>query len=62
MRTNGVLALCVLLAGVACTPRVVVEPPKEPIHVIVDVNIKHELYVKLDKEAAKVIDENDNLF
>jgi hypothetical protein len=62
MRTNGVLALCVLLAGAGCSPRVVVEPPKEPIHVIVDVNIKHELYVKLDKEAAKVIDQNENLF
>ncbi len=62
MRTNGVLALCALLVGVACSPRVVVEPPKEPIHVIVDVNIKHELYVKLDKEAARVIDENENLF
>ena len=62
MRTNGVLALCVFLAGAACTPRVVVEPPKEPIHVIVDVNIKHELYVKLEKDAEKVIAENDDLF
>ena len=56
------MALCVLIASAACSPRVTVEPPKEPIHVIVDVNIKHELYVKLDKEAARVIDENDNLF
>jgi len=62
MRTLSVLALCSLLAGAACSPKVTVEPPKEPIHVIVDVNIKHELYVKLDKEAARVIDENDNLF
>jgi len=62
MRTLAFLALCALLAGVACSPKVTVEPPKEPIHVIVDVNIKHELYVKLDKEAARVIDENDNLF
>jgi hypothetical protein len=62
MRTFPALASCALLLAAACTPKVVVEPPKEPIHVIVDVNIKHELYVKLDKEAAKVIDENDNLF
>jgi hypothetical protein len=54
--------MCALLAGAACSPKVTVEPPKEPIHVIVDVNIKHELYVKLDKEAARVIDENENLF
>ena len=51
-----------LAFALGCTPRVEVAPPKEPIHVIVDVNIKHELYVKLDKEAARVIDENDNLF
>ena len=50
------------LLALGCTPRIEVAPPKEPIHVIVDVNIKHELYVKLDKEAARVIDENDNLF
>ena len=62
MKMNAVLALWILLAGAACSPRVIVEPPKEPIHVIVDVNIKHELYVKLDKEAARVIDENENLF
>lgn len=62
MRTPAVLASCVLLAVAACQPKVTVEPPKEPIHVVVDVNIKHELYVKLDKEAARVIDENEDLF
>jgi hypothetical protein len=50
------------LAALGCTPRVEVAPPKEPIHVIVDVNIKHELYVKLDKDAEKVINQNEDLF
>jgi hypothetical protein len=51
-----------LLAAAACSPRVGVEAPKEPIHVIVDVNIKHELYVKVDKDAEQLISENDTLF
>ena len=58
----GLIAAAFLLPGVACTPKVVVEAPKEPIHVIVDVNIKHELYVKVQKDAEKVIDENPDLF
>ncbi len=50
------------LAATSCAPRVAVEAPKEPIHVVVDVNIKHELYVKLEKDAEKVIDNNPDLF
>jgi hypothetical protein len=51
-----------LAFALACTPRVEMAAPKEPIHVIVDVNIKHELYVKLDKDAEKVINQNGDLF
>lgn len=57
------IACTSLLAfALGCTPKVEVTPPKEPIHVIVDVNIKHELYVKLDKDAEKVINQNEDLF
>lgn len=56
------IVLLGLLAPLACAPRVRVEPPKEPIHVIVDVNIKHELYVKLDKDTEKLIEDNEELF
>lgn len=56
------IGLFVLALALGCTPKVEVVPPKEPIHVIVDVNIKHELYVKLEKDAAKVIDQNEDLF
>jgi hypothetical protein len=56
------LPALLLVVAVGCTPKVEVTAPKEPIHVIVDVNIKHELYVKLDKDAAKVIDQNEDLF
>lgn len=62
-RTRNLLAWgTVALLAWGCSPRVSVEAPKEPIHVIVDVNIKHELYVKLEKDAEKVIAENEDLF
>ena len=63
--TRGILGGLLLggaLAALGCSPRVAVEAPKEPIHVVVDVNIKHELHVKLEKDAAQVIKENDDLF
>ena len=62
--TPRAFLLPALALGLAwgCSPKVEVTPPKEPIHVIVDVNIKHELYVKLEKDANKVIDENEELF
>jgi len=62
-RTRNLLAWgAVAFLAWGCSPRVAVEAPKEPIHVIVDVNIKHELYVKLEKDAEKVIAENEDLF
>lgn len=60
IRQISYVSLIALALG--CTPKVEVAPPKEPIHVIVDVNIKHELYVKLDKDAEKVINQNEDLF
>ena len=54
------MTLAALLA--ACSPRVTVEAPKEPIHMIVDVNIKHELLVKIDKDVEKLIDEKEDIF
>ncbi len=58
----AIAALVLLVGGAGCSPRVVVEAPKEPIHVVIDVNIKHELYVKIEKDAAEVIDQNQDLF
>jgi hypothetical protein len=56
------VALAALGAGLACSPRVAVEPPSQPIHVVVDVNIKHELRVVLEQDAEKLITENEELF
>ncbi|MBQ0831544.1 MULTISPECIES: YnbE family lipoprotein [unclassified Marinobacter] len=53
-----------LLAGlimgsllIACTPTVQVAAPKEPITVNLNVKIKHEIYVKVDKDVDELFSE-----
>lgn len=59
LRTAGMAAI-VLLA--ACTPRIAVEAPKEPIVVNVNVKIQHEVRVKVDRELDTLFKQNPELF
>lgn len=45
------------LVGVACTPTVQMAAPKEPITINLNVKIKHEIYVKVDKEVEEMFSE-----
>jgi type IV pilus biogenesis protein CpaD/CtpE len=54
------LALALLAAG--CTPTVQVAAPSEPITINLNVKIKHEILVKVDKEIDDMLDENSDLF
>jgi len=58
----GTLLLLVLLACGACTPKVQVEAPKEPITINMNITIDHEIRVKVDKELDELMDENEELF
>ena len=53
------LVLCVFLA--ACTPTVKVATD-EPITINLNVNIKHEILVKVDKELDNLFSEDSELF
>lgn len=46
----------------ACTPTVQVAAPKEPITINLNVKIKHEIFVKVDKALDDVISEDSGLF
>ena len=59
--TMAALALGVSLAA-ACTPRVAIEAPKEPITINMNIKIEHEIRVKVDKDLDKLMDENPDLF
>ena len=56
--TIAALAFVVLLA---CTPTVKVSTD-EPITINLNVNIKHEILVKIDKDLDDLFDEDSELF
>ena len=55
------LALCALWLP-ACTPKVQVEAPKEPITINMNIKIEHEIRVKVDKELDQAFEKNDEIF
>ena len=59
MRTLTVAAILILLG--ACTPTVKVATD-EPITINLNVNIKHEILVKVDKELDDLFEEEGDLF
>ncbi len=50
----------VLLA--ACTPRIALEAPKEPITINLNVKIDHEIRLKVEKDIDQLFSEDSNLF
>ena len=55
------LTLGVSLAA-ACTPRVAIEAPKEPITINMNIKIEHEIRVKVDKDLEKAFAEKGDIF
>jgi hypothetical protein len=55
-------AALALLAGLACSPKVGVEVPKEPIVINLNVKIEHEIRVKVDKDLEQLFEEEEELF
>jgi hypothetical protein len=46
----------------ACTPRVAVEAPKEPITINMNIKIEHEIRVKVDKDLEAAFAEKGDIF
>ncbi len=62
VRPAGLLAAAALVLVSACTPRVIVETPSDPITINLNVKIDQEVRVKLDKEVEELIANNPDLF
>lgn len=60
-RLAGVVLTASLLL-LACTPKVQVELPNEPININLNVKIQHEIYIKVDKQLDELFSENSGLF
>jgi hypothetical protein len=50
-----------LLIAPGCTPKVVLEAPKEPIVINMNVKIEHEIRIRVDKDLDAMF-EDENLF
>lgn len=62
MRTNSMIAVtAVVLLGVGCTPTVKVATD-EPITINLNVNIQHEIRIKVDKELDEIFSKDSELF
>jgi len=58
---NRLITLVVILSLVmACTPTVKVEAPDKPIEINMNINIKHEILIKVEKDVEELLE--DDLF
>lgn len=46
----------------ACTPRIEVAVPKEPITINMNVKIEHEIIIKADKDVEGLLETRSDLF
>ncbi|HEY9041321.1 MAG TPA: YnbE family lipoprotein [Rheinheimera sp.] len=54
--------ILLLLSLAACTPKVQVAMPAEPININLNVKIQHEIYIKVDKQLDELFSDDSGLF
>ena len=47
-----------LFLAMACTPTIKVEAPDKPIEINMNINIKHEILIKIEKEVEELLDDD----
>jgi hypothetical protein len=57
MKRMGMI-ITVLLLTAACTPTVKVEAPDKPIEINMNINIKHEILIKIEKQVEELLDDD----
>jgi hypothetical protein len=55
-----IILVAILFLAVGCTPTVKVEAPDKPIEINMNINIKHEILIKVEKQVEELLD--DDLF
>ena len=53
------MVVAALLLGTACTPTIKVEAPDKPIEINMNINIKHEILIKVERQVEELL-EDDN--
>lgn len=57
MNRFGILLATMVLA-VACNPTVKVEAPDKPIEINMNINIKHEILIKVEKQVEDLLEDD----
>ncbi len=52
------IVLAVLLLSTACNPTVKIEAPDKPIEINMNINIKHEILVKVEKDVEALLEDD----
>ena len=59
---RGVITVGLLCMFPACTPKVELQAPQEPIVINLNVKIEHEIRIKVDSELENLFEEDAELF
>ena len=54
------MLIAILYLGAACTPTVKIEAPDKPIEINMNINIKHEILIKVEQQVEELLE--DDLF
>ncbi|MCF6225573.1 MAG: YnbE family lipoprotein [Xanthomonadales bacterium] len=57
-----ILVWVILVTAIGCTPTVKVQAPDKPIEINMNINIKHEILVKVERDVEKLLLEDEDLF
>lgn len=53
-----VMVITILLLATACNPTVRVEAPDKPIEINMNINIKHEILIKIEEQVEQLLDDD----
>jgi hypothetical protein len=57
MSRFSILTALIFLSA-ACTPTVKVEAPDKPIEINMNINIKHEILIKVEQQVEELLDDD----
>ncbi len=52
------IVVAVLLLATACTPTIKVEAPDKPIEINMNINIKTEILIKVEKQVEELLEDD----
>jgi hypothetical protein len=57
MKRLGMI-LAILMLSTACNPTVKIEAPDKPIEINMNINIKHEILIKVEKQVEELLEDD----